>query len=213
MASSMIHLAITNCLAEKMEFKDLSRLRLGSILPDGAVRGNSHLKISICGDTRFTYDLEFFRSRYGEQIKTDDLYLGYYLHLVQDTFFRKFIYGEHRFNSSIPGNIEKLHHDYTVTNFHISQKYGLTPEIAQPVDLSGEPIHELAKFDVPELVSEVRQQFSPVTDTHTSVFTSNMAEELVERSAVFCLEELNRITNGQPGLDSTAWSWERPDQK
>lgn len=210
MASSIIHLAITKCLADKIEFKDLSRLRLGSILPDGAVSGNGHLKISICGDTRFTYDLEFFRNRYGEQMKTDDLYLGYYLHLVQDTFFRKFIYGEHRFNSSIPGNIEKLHHDYAVTNFHVSQKYSLTPETIHFIDLSGEPINELAEFDVPELVSEVRQQFSPVTDTHTSVFTNAMAEELIERSSAFCLDELNHLMNGQPGLNSTAWSWEQP---
>lgn len=207
MASSMIHLAITACMAEKAAFKDLSRLRLGTILPDGAVSGNSHLKISICSNTRFTYDLEFFREYYEERMKQDDLYLGYYLHLVQDTFFRRFIYGEHHFNSSVPGNIEKLHHDYAVTNCHIARTYHLTPGLVQVVDLSGEPICALAEFDVPELVQEVEAQFSPVQDDRTFFFTPEMAEELVTRSTAFCLEELHALPAGG-GLDSRAWSWE-----
>ena len=208
MASSMIHLAITECMAKKAVFEDLSRLRLGVILPDGAIRGNSHLKISICNDTRFTYDLEFFRKEYGDRMKGDDLYLGYYLHLIQDTFFRKFIYGEHHFNSSLPGNIERLHHDYAVTNCHIAEKYHLTPGLVQAADLTTEPIRALGEFDVPELVREVEAQFLPVSDTQTFFFTCEMAEELVERSTAFCLDELNALRSGG-GLDSHAWSWQR----
>ena len=44
MASSMIHLAIIQCIIVKTEFNNLNRLRLGVILQDGAVSGNSHLK-------------------------------------------------------------------------------------------------------------------------------------------------------------------------
>lgn len=44
MASSMIHLAITEAMIKQADFQDFKRLRLGAILPDGAVRGNSHLK-------------------------------------------------------------------------------------------------------------------------------------------------------------------------
>ena len=59
MASSMIHLAIIQCIIVKTEFNNLDRLRLGVILPDGAVSGNSHLKKMICEQTRVTYDLNF----------------------------------------------------------------------------------------------------------------------------------------------------------
>lgn len=208
MASSMIHLAITACMEKTAVFKDISRLRLGAILPDGAVGGNSHLKISICNDTRFTYDLESFRERYGEQMQEDDLYLGYYLHLVQDTFFRRFIYGEHHFNSAIPGNIEKLHHDYAVTNCHVARVYGLMPGMVQGADFSAEPICALADFDVPELVRKVEQQFFPIQEEQTFFFTPEMAEELVTHSTAFCKEELHMLRNGG-GLDSRAWSWER----
>ena len=65
MASSMIHLAIVQEMRRKSTFRDINRLFLGVILPDGAVAGNSHLKKKICENTRYTYDLEFFRDRYG----------------------------------------------------------------------------------------------------------------------------------------------------
>ena len=44
MASSMIHLAIVQEMRKKVSFRDINRLFLGVILPDGAVAGNSHLK-------------------------------------------------------------------------------------------------------------------------------------------------------------------------
>lgn len=90
MASSMIHLAIVQEMRKKVSFRDINRLFLGVILPDGAVAGNSHLKKKICENTRYTYDLEFFRDRYGKYMEKDDLYLGYYLHLIQDMLYRRF---------------------------------------------------------------------------------------------------------------------------
>ncbi len=84
--------------------------------------GNSHLKKKICENTRYTYDLEFFRDRYGKYMEKDDLYLGYYLHLIQDMLYRRFMYGEHGWNSSVPGNVEKLHRDYEILNEYVSKK-------------------------------------------------------------------------------------------
>lgn len=65
MASSMIHLAIVQEMRKKVSFRDINRLFLGVILPDGAVAGNSHLKKKICENTRYTYDLEFFATDTG----------------------------------------------------------------------------------------------------------------------------------------------------
>lgn len=169
MASSMIHLAITEGMIKQTDFQDLNRLWLGAILPDGAVNGNSHL--------------------------------------IQDTFYRKFIYGEHHWDSRNPENVKKLHRDYEITNYHVAQKYHLNPEKLKAIDLTGEPITELADFDVPGLVEEVREQFAPVVETDIFFFTKEMAEELVERSVVFCLDELERLRAGKAGLNSLDWSW------
>ena len=190
MASSMIHLAVVQEMMKEVSFRDIARLRLGVILPDGAVEGNSHLKKKICENTRYTYDLEIFREQYGAYMKKDDLYLGYYLHLIQDMLYRRFLYGEHGWNSSIPGNVEKLHRDYEILNGYVAEKYGLSREMVQEIDLADEPLAQLAEFDAKGLAEEVRGEFAPMEE-----------------------EELKTLSAGKSGLDSTAWSWEKPENK
>ena len=63
-------------------------------------------------------------------MKQDELYLGYYLHLIQDIFYRYFIYSEHDWNPTIPGNIDHLHRDYAITNWHVVNRYKLNKEMA-----------------------------------------------------------------------------------
>ena len=124
MSSSMIHLAITNLLLQDEKFPSATRLYLGCVLPDAGISGNSHLKQEVATNI-YTYDLAMFRKRFSKALQEDDLYKGYYLHLIQDMVFRQFLYAEHHFSSLIPGNVEALHRDYTVLNFQISEKYNL----------------------------------------------------------------------------------------
>lgn len=60
---------------------------------------------------------------------------------------------------------------------------------------------------MPGLVEEVSEQFVPVAETDIFFFSKEMAEELVERSIVFCLDELRRLKAGKAGLNSMDWSW------
>ena len=92
-------------------------------------------------------------------MEKDDLYLGYYLHLIQDMLYRRFMYGEHGWNSSAPGNVEKLHRDYEILNEYVSKKYGLSQKMLQELDLTEEPLAQLAEFDVKGLIKEVRGEF------------------------------------------------------
>ena len=208
MASSIIHLAITEGVTKELNCKDIYRLRLGAILPDGAVHGNGHLKIRICKETRSTYDLESFRERFGKRME-DPLYLGYYLHLVQDIFYRYYVYSEHDWDPLPPGNIERLYRDYGITNGFVAEQYGLHPDMIRQLDLTGEPLLSVAEYDVKELVERVKGHFLPVEDTDCFFFTREMAQEYIERAMVFCKDELRRLSEGKPGLSSTEWSWER----
>ncbi len=92
MASNIIHYAITCELIKRRQFDNPDRLKLGSILVDAGYNGNSHMKISVAGGHKNTYDLDGYRITYGELMKQDDLYLGYYLHLIQDFIYRHFVY-------------------------------------------------------------------------------------------------------------------------
>lgn len=95
MASRILHLAVAEELMKQVPIQDKNRFRLGCILPDAynpaVPKTNSHLKISVCGKSKKTYDLDGYLSRFETEMKKDGLYKGYYLHLVQDLIFRELI--------------------------------------------------------------------------------------------------------------------------
>ena len=41
------------------------------------------MKVNVQDGTKKTYDFDRYREMFGERMLKDDLYLGYYLHLVQ----------------------------------------------------------------------------------------------------------------------------------
>lgn len=43
------------------------------------------------------YDLDGYLSKFGDKMD-DELYLGYYLHLIQDLVFREIIYDQYKWN-------------------------------------------------------------------------------------------------------------------
>lgn len=116
MASRIMHLAIAGGVAQKTEIKDIKRFRLGIVLPDAySPEVNteiSHLKINILEGTKKTYKLAYFRETYADEIIKDSLYLGYYMHLIQDILYRKFVYDKYKWNPMIEGNVKRLHNDY-----------------------------------------------------------------------------------------------------
>lgn len=203
MASSMIHLAIASELTRQHSFHDIDRLRLGSILPDASgEKVDSHLKILIRGNTRKTLDLNRFRQLFGHLLLEDDLYLGYYLHLIQDILFRHFIYGDYHWDPNIPGNVARLHRDYQISNCYVASKYGLGKDMPVPGNIYEEPLCGLADFHIQDLVDFLAECFEPVGFSDAFFFTTEMADEFIGRAVPFCLEELERLEHGQPGLDA-----------
>ena len=84
-------------------------------------------------------------------------------------------------------------------------------EMVQEIDLADEPLAQLAEFDAKGLAEEVRGEFAPMEEEELSVFTKEMADEYITRAVKFCVEEMKTLSAGKSGLDSTAWSWEKPE--
>lgn len=211
MASRIIHLAITDILAGKYVFKDINRLKIGVTLPDASAPGQnterSHLKIQICGLTKKTYDLTRYRKEFGKRMKEDDLYLGYYLHLVQDILFRYFMYEMHRWDSKAPGNVDRLHNDYALINTYVIEKYQLRDDIMVPEDFADEPIHALYPFGYKSFYEELKGDYEPYREGSLFFFTQQKADEFIGMAVELCLKELDALSQGQPGLDEYDWGW------
>ena len=209
MASSIMHLAVINELARRLHFRDLNRLRFGAVLPDAGEKDESHLKISVCGSNKQTYDLENFRSRFGALIRTDDLYLGYYLHLLQDMVYRHFVYDRYHWDPTIPGNVEKLHNDYAITNHYVAGKYGIQDDLTVPEKIDTELICELCCFDIHGLMSALTKSYHESHEGEIFFFSKEMADEYIAEAAKECLSELEAVSYGGKLTDSYDNAWEK----
>lgn len=209
MASSIIHYAITCELIKRRQFNNPDRLKLGSILVDSGYNGNSHMKISVAGGHKSTYDLDGYKSIYGELMKQDDLYLGYYLHLIQDILYRHLVYDKYHWNPLIPGNVEKLHRDYAIGNFYVVQKYNLKNEVTIPADFDKEPINQVCSFDLEGLVQNMNSYFEPSEEDDIFFFTKEMADEYIAEAVGYCIQELDNLECQNAGTDGYLSAWNR----
>ena len=182
---------------------------LGSILPDASLAGRNtgHMKIHVGGGGARTLDLDGFRARFGDLMLMDDLYLGYYLHLVEDVLHRRFMYADHGFDPRVPGYVERLHRDYGVTNAHVIEAYGLREDMVKPVDLTGQRILELGGFDIPGLIRALHSYFRPVPETDALLFTEQMADELICEAVALCEAEVAALRRGGVPLSALDWVW------
>lgn len=210
MASRIIHLAITNELISEYEFNDIERLRLGAIIPDGVSNRDeyslSHFKLKINDDER-TYDLTKFRNLFKDKMMTDDLYLGYYLHLIEDLIFRNFVYDKYKWDPRPEGNVERLYEDYKQINSYLINKYNMQSDILVPSGFEKEEINKVAVFDVHKFIEEYKKDFEVVTYKDRFFFTDNMAEEFISQAAELCKKELDALKNGKEFFNEYEWSW------
>ena len=213
MASSIIHLAITNELTKRLSFTDVSRLEFGAVVVDAGVggnqNGNSHMKINVQDGKKKIYNFDRYRELFGERMLKDDLYLGYYLHLVQDVLYRHYVYDRYHWDPTALGNVERLHKDYKIINRYVIDKYGLMNDLIVPDRFEDEAINQISAFDTEGLMQNMNSYFLPVDEEPIFFFTKEMADEFIEEAVEFCAEEVKRIRNGEQGLDMLTYAWNR----
>ena len=180
MASRVMHLAVANEIMKQVDIKDIERFRLGIIMPDAYKHNiqsatDSHLKYTTEDGTKKTYKLTWFRETYKEQLKNDELYLGYYLHLIQDIIFRYFVYSLHNWDPYPKGNIERLHNDYKLLNNYVVDKYNIFNCLIIPDGINQESIFDIYPFDLQQLSSDFKTDFEKYDNGKAFFFTQQMA--------------------------------------
>lgn len=193
MASSIIHYAIASEILKVRSVRSSERFLLGAVLPDYGFQGNSHLKHAVAGGHKRTYDFEGFRADYGDRMKEDSLYLGYYLHLVQDILFRHFLYDRYHFDPTVPGNVEQLNADYSMENAYVIRKYALENTITVPAHFEDEMLNRICSFDLEKLRDGMNAYFASELSGKGVFFTEEMTDEFITEAAEFCLKEMDKL--------------------
>lgn len=207
MASRILHLAAAKLILDEHPVTDEKRFRLGAILPDAGARVSAHFRTEIDGGTKTMMALSNFRTRFADKM-ADPLYLGYYLHLVQDIVFRKVFYLDHGWKTDSLEKIERLYADYRILNTWAIEKYALRDDLTAPENFSDEPLAAVSNFELPEFLTELHADFTtPPPPGECVYFTKAIAEEFLTAAVPLCLRETAALREGKTAVDERAWAW------
>lgn len=211
MAGSLVHLAVMCELMRKYSFKDPDRIKFAVVVPDaGTDHVKCHFKHRFDDGKMSMYDLNAFKEMYGDKIMSDDVYLGYYLHLVQDAVYRQYVYNEHHWVPDSAEKVDKLHNDYALCNPHIIEKYGLKNDLKVPKDFYELDICKDFSFDADNFIyNTIKTYFEQVPTGEFFFFTDKMTDEYIERAVSICLSEIEALTKGEAFVNPRDYAWNR----
>lgn len=209
MAQRTIHYLFGELLSKQVKLKDKKRFLLGSIIPDAYVdvkfRDVTHYKVK--GEEGTYLDFHKFLEDYFELIQEDDLYLGYYMHLVEDAVYRKFFYNEHSKMPKSKDDVKRLHMDYHILNRYIVDKYDFKNELCESANLYQGEFEEIAEFRVHEFLKELEQDFQEDVVGETFYITEEMVDEFVERYLPLVINEIECVKLGKLCLNPMEYKW------
>ena len=208
MAQRTIHYLFGEMISKEIKLSDKKRFLLGSILPDAiepACRNASHFKIKTASHKYF--DFESFRNQYFPLMRHDDLYLGYYMHLVEDAFYRAFFYSDRFTMPRTREEVPILHNDYHILNSYIIKKYGIQNILGSSFSLESEPLCHIAPFKIDTFLGELSYDFTEQTKGATVFLTEYMLDEYVKTYIPLAIKEVNNIKNGSESLNAKDYAW------
>lgn len=209
MAQRTIHYLFGELFSKSIEFKDKKRFLLGSVMPDAYAdlkdRNITHYKVK--GREKQFFNFDGFREEFGELILKDDLYLGYYMHIVEDAFYRNFIYCGRFITPCCEEDVKKLHNDYHILNNYIVTRYGIENILNESVDLSGETVSKIAEFEINGFLGDMKNDFFENTRGETCFITENMLDEFIEKYVPLGIEALKEIKKGKFVLRATDFAY------
>ena len=213
MAQRTVHYLIGEDLIA-LGVRDVDRFRVGNLLPDAiedlVFRELTHYhdETEIGGERRCFSDFERFRREFAPLVETDGLYLGYYMHLVEDACYRVF-WHRARFapRHMTRENVAVLHNDYHLLNHYIVSRYGIRDELVMPEGFEREPINRIYPFLLRDFLDEMRSDFSEKPQGTTHYMTEALLEEYLAGAMETCREALRRILSGGEALDPRSLNW------
>lgn len=208
MAQRTIHYLFGEMIFNQTALTDKKRFLLGSILPDAidpSCRNASHFKVKTV--THKYFDFEAFRAKYQNHILHDDLYLGYYMHLVEDAFYRAYFYNNRFTMPRTREEVPILHRDYHILNSYIVRKYNIHNILEHSIPLENEPLRDIAPFLTDEFLREMASDFTEQTEGNTVYLTENMLDEYVQAFLPLAIGEVTCVRRGSTILRATDYAW------
>ena len=214
MAQRTVHYVFGLRLAEVSGVADVPRFLLGSLLPDAIgskeERDRTHYAFRGAEGTRY-YQFDRFRRDFADRMR-DPLYLGYYMHLVEDSFYRAFCHQDYQFYFIKDEAVRALHRDYHLLNPWLVERYELKNRLTIPSDFTSEPLARIADFDLSKLQTDLAQDFIEQPTGDYTYLSPAMMEEFIERYLPQAEAELRAVLEGRELLHAADFAWKKTDE-
>ena len=212
MASYLIHLAICCILERALPIKDVNAFRIGHILPDALKTAencdfNSHYTKSLNEGKQKCIDFAEFYDRKRESVMTDEMYLGYYFHLIQDNLFRSFLYSDLGLLSKRGSEefLNDLYNDYHILNGQLVKKYFLAPNFSVPDNFppnwngwgDGTVNCLFDRSDLERALEAVEIQFKENISGTPVYLNEKKVDEFIINASIPCVEEYRALKEGK----------------
>ena len=214
MASRIMHLAMGTLLCRELEINDRDRFLIGMLLPDAVVTGDKKAAGThfdrMTDESNKVMDFSQFYSEFEERIQGDELYLGYYLHLIQDCIFRKYIYyglGLLELRGR-EGFLQGLYRDYHSVNGFLVKKYNISSLPAAPEGLDREEINRIYPFETEDFLLDMKNDLQDEYLGNEKYFSAENAEEVIRRCAHICSAEMLSLKRGEHFTFPEEYIWE-----
>ena len=216
MASRVIHLAVAYELAARLGIKDTERFYFGHVLPD-MIMGEYEYRLPAKKKThcytlletgRKTYDFYRFYEDYKGKL-SDTLYLGYYVHLIEDNIFRQYLY--YRVGLLMRRGqrelLDELYADYHKLNPILCERYRIAlPTI--PEGIEQEDIYKRFAFQMNDWLLDMQSDLAERPEGELMHFTAPLIDEFIGECSDVITKELAALKEGRHYLSINDYSIE-----
>ena len=214
MASRIMHLAMGTELCRICEINDRDRFLVGMLLPDAIITGDKKTSGThydrMTDESHKVMDFSLFYSEFEERIQSDELYLGYYLHLIEDCIFRKYIYYDLGLLEmrGREGFLPKLYSDYHSVNGYLVKKYNISSLPKIPEGLDREEINGIYPFEITDFLIDTKNDLQDKYLGNEKYFSAVNAEEVIRQCIDVCSAEMNSLKMGKHFTCPEEYIWE-----
>jgi len=198
LASKVLHYLIAEEIIRKIQIKDDNRFLIGSLAPDMSSHDDGTYNTSHYWDYIYKKQLKGinwgkFETHYFQEMRTDDLYLGYYCHLIMDAIWFCLMadrYVRKKPKSERNSYYQKSYNDYRKLNSILRDRYNLTYRI---IEIRCIGIEEIKEQKLSSLLTELRMELSSEEEYDISeleIYPFNSILEFINESVETCINEI-----------------------
>ncbi len=219
MASRIMHLCLAEELEKVIEIENRNNFRIGHILPDAVITAdkkqvNTHFIRNFEEKGRYykIFDYYGFYDRF-KAFLHDEIFLGYYFHLIEDNIFRRILYTDLKMMNRRGDSdfLKELYSDYGILNGVLIEKYCLKNDLDPPKIFTNCKINEIYNFELTDFLKDMERDFREgfyYKGGNPKIFTERITEQYIKQCVDICRAEYEGMLQGKRFLSEKQLAFE-----